>query len=73
MLARRSRNRSGEHPGYLWYGNVYEALLEFRIVEMLIYNSEETGSRFGKLERAVREFCVYIEHNRGLIPSYGER
>jgi hypothetical protein len=58
---------------YLWHGNVYEALLELRIVEMLIYNFEESYPRFSKLERTLHEFCVYIENNRALIPNYGER
>lgn len=58
---------------YLWHGNVYEALLELDIVEMLIYNFEDTYPKFRKLERAVQEFHTYIENNQALIPNYGER
>ena len=58
---------------YLWHGNVYEALLELDMVEMLLYEFEETYPKFSKLERFVREFRTYIEQNRHLIPNYGER
>ena len=58
---------------YLWHGNVYEALWELDIVEMLIYNFEDTYPKFGKLKRAVLEFHTYIENNGAFIPNYGER
>lgn len=58
---------------YLWHGNVYEALIGISDVEMLIYNFEESYPPFKKLERAVREFYVYIKRGRGFIPNYGER
>lgn len=58
---------------YLWHGNVYEALWELDIAEMLIWNFEDTYPEFGNLERAVREFQTYVENNRELIPNYGER
>ena len=49
------------------------ALLELDVVEMLTWNFEDTYPKFGKLERAVRDFQTYIENNRELIPNYGER
>lgn len=63
----------GSVKWYLWHGNVHEALLDLGIVEMLIWNFEDTYSKFRKLERKVREFQTYIENNRELIPNYGER
>jgi hypothetical protein len=58
---------------YLWHDNVYEALLELDIAEMLVWNFEDTYPEFVKLERAVRDFQTYVENNRELIPNYGER
>ncbi|MEM7789197.1 MAG: ISKra4 family transposase, partial [Bacteroidota bacterium] len=58
---------------YLWHGNVYEALLAIRDIEMDVYEAEETYPKFKALERAVREFHTYLENNGGHIPNYGER
>ena len=69
----RVKELVGSVKWYLWHGNVHEALLDLGIVEMLVWNFEDTYPKFGKLERAVREFQTYIENNRELIPNYGER
>jgi hypothetical protein len=57
----------------LWHGNVYKALHKIEDIEMLIYNFEDTYSKFKLLAKAVEEFRTYIEKNSHFIPNYGER
>jgi hypothetical protein len=58
---------------YLWHGNVYEALFWLGDIEMLIYNFEESYTKFAKLEKALEEFHVYIKRNAASIENYGLR
>ena len=57
----------------LWHGNLYKALYKIDDIASLIYNFEETYSKFKPLRKAVDEFRTYIRNNRHLIPNYGER
>ena len=58
---------------YLWHGNVYEALFWLDGIEELIYNFEESYTKFGKIEKALDEFHVYIKRNAVSIENYGLR
>ena len=60
---------------FLWHGNVYKALQVVQSIEMdldtAVANNGDGTAR--KLSKAVAEFHMYIENNKGFIPNYGER
>jgi hypothetical protein len=61
--------------GYLWHGNVFQALQHLESVEMDLDSatSENRDQTTHKLLKAVEEFHTYIENNQSFIPNYGER
>ena len=60
---------------FLWHGNVYKVLRVVQCSEMdldaAVANNGHNTAR--KLLKAVEEFHTRIAHNKGFIPSYGER
>lgn len=55
----------------LWHGKVADALERLQDIEALIYNFQESYTKFKKLEKAVDEFHTYIQRNAPIIRNYG--
>jgi hypothetical protein len=66
--------RSGP-SGYLWHGNVFQALNELQSLETdmnpVAFESKDENAR--KLLKGVENLHTYVERNRELVPNYGER
>jgi hypothetical protein len=57
---------------YLWHGNIGRALEKMEDCRCLS-DSEIATIKELKLQKAVKEFQIYIENNAAMITNYGER
>ena len=57
---------------YLWHGNVVSALEKVEDSRCFLDTEVPTIKEL-KLQKAIREFQIYIENNAAMITNYGER
>lgn len=59
--------------GYLWNGNLHDALLVIDDLVMDLEEIETTYASIKALRKAASEFQAYITNNGSMIPNYAER